>query len=175
MSDWVYCRALSSKHRQLSVTVCKVSNMSWASILIFSPPPPPHDPPIPPIGHIQGPIGSVSYDPGVFLMFFFLTWRTRVLFSAWLNLLHSARRHSSNSHHWLFFAHFRPEAFPCSCEVQCSLFTLTWQLSRLQHSIFAFLYVYLVLGQVLSKLWKTVKDREAWRAAIHGDTESGMT
>ena len=27
----------------------------------------------------------------------------------------------------------------------------------------------------LSKLWKMVKDREAWHAAIHGATESNMT
>ena len=27
----------------------------------------------------------------------------------------------------------------------------------------------------LSKLWETVKDREAWRAAVHEVTESGMT
>ena len=27
----------------------------------------------------------------------------------------------------------------------------------------------------LSKLWEMVKDREAWRAAIHGVTESEMT
>ena len=25
----------------------------------------------------------------------------------------------------------------------------------------------------LSKLWKMVKDREAWRAAVHGVTKSG--
>ena len=28
---------------------------------------------------------------------------------------------------------------------------------------------------VLSKLWEMVKDREAWRAAVHWVTESGMT
>ena len=27
----------------------------------------------------------------------------------------------------------------------------------------------------LSKLWEIVKDREAWRAAVHVVTESGMT
>ena len=27
----------------------------------------------------------------------------------------------------------------------------------------------------LSKLWKIVKDREAWRAAVHGVAELGMT
>ena len=27
----------------------------------------------------------------------------------------------------------------------------------------------------LSKLWEMVKDREAWRPAVHGITESNMT
>ena len=27
----------------------------------------------------------------------------------------------------------------------------------------------------LSKLWETVKDRKAWRAAVHGVTELDMT
>ena len=27
----------------------------------------------------------------------------------------------------------------------------------------------------LSNLWETVKDREAWRAAVHGAAESAMT
>ena len=114
MSDRVDCTALSSKHTQLSVTGCKVSNMSPAYILIFSPPPPSQDPPLPPIGHVQGPIGSVSYHPGIFLTFFLLIWGTCILFSACLNLLHSAQGQSSNSLHWPFFAHGRPDAFPCS-------------------------------------------------------------
>lgn len=52
----------------------------------------------------------------------------------------------------LTFACPRPEGFPRSCGPQCSLFTLTGQLPRVQGNIFVILYVYLVLGQVLSFL-----------------------
>ena len=58
--------------------------MSPASILIFSPPPL-QDSSLPPVGHIQGPVGPVSYHPGGFLMFFLLTWRTHILISAWFD------------------------------------------------------------------------------------------
>ena len=31
------------------------------------------------------------------------------------------------------------------------------------------------MDMILSKLWEMVKDREAWRAAVHGFSESGAT
>ena len=32
-----------------------------------------------------------------------------------------------------------------------------------------------LMDMTFSKLWETVKDRKAWRAAVHGVTESDMT
>lgn len=39
------------------------------------------------------------------------------------------------------------------CDLECSLFTLAWQLLRVQGNIFVFLYVFLLLGIITSSSW----------------------
>lgn len=55
-----------------------------------------------------------------------------------------------------FLCPSQPRNISRFCGLECSLSTLTWQLLRVQGSIFVFLYVFLLLGKIISSSWAEI-------------------